>query len=542
MRQEIENQLAEDMGRFFGYPLDFVMYAFPWRTDVSIQQVEMPPEYQERYGCKYGPDLWAIEFLEDLGREVRARNFDGKNAVDPIRFATASGHGIGKSTLCAWLVLWIMSCIPFSKGTLTASTSDQLQGKTWAEVGKWYNRCITQHWFRYSSARGNMAIRALQDPENWYFKGSTCKEENAEAFQGQHAANASSVFLFDEASGVPDKIFEVREGGLTDGMPMIFDFGNPTRNTGWFFENCVGKYSHRYIVRSIDSRSVSITNKKFFNDLIEDNGLESDIVKVRVLGQFPSIGVSQFISSDAVIECMKREAYDDYYASLVIGVDVARFGDDESCIYPRIGRDAKSFPPKVFHGKDTVQVAGLVIETINEFKQIGKDCKALFIDGGGIGAGVIDHLKYLGYEPIEALAQHKPRDFKNYRYRIDEMWGKMRDDINKGLALPARRSDLGTKLFNELTQREYSFTLKGQMTLESKKDMKVRGVNSPNVADGLALTYYEDVAMEKSSLSHSQTPRYTIHEYDPLEERRIIKRDNINPDHRDILRQLGVLI
>ena len=511
-----EEMLAEDMAVFGRDPLGFVMYAFPWSDDVSIQQVEMPPEYQARFNCKYGPDKWAIEFLEDLAEQVKLRGFDGRQSVTPIQFSTASGHGIGKSTLTAWLILWIMSCYPRCNGVVTANTAEQLRSKTWAELGKWWNMCITKHWFKYNSGRGNMSIVHVDHPQAWKCLAQTCREENSESFAGLHAASSVPFYIFDEASAVPDKIFEVREGGTTDGMPMTFDFGNPTRNTGKFFENCQGRFRHRYIVRSIDSRSVAITSKERIAEWVEDYGEDSDFVKVRVRGVFPAIGVFQFISSEDVRDAMDRESVEDKTAPLVIGVDVARFGDDVSVIYPRMGRDARHFEPRILQGADTVQVAGAVIDMVREFNDLGRKVRAIFVDGGGVGGGVVDQLKHLGYNPIEVLAQHKTTKPDKYRFRSDEMWGEMKDAIHHGLALPKLKTNIGTRLFQELTQREYDYTIKGQINLETKKDMKERGVESPNIADALALTYYAILPLEETVDRYNNIPPAQS-DYNPLE-------------------------
>ena len=349
----------------------------------------------------------------------------------------------------------------------------------------------------------------------WRCDAITCREENSEAFAGQHAAGSTSFYVFDEASVVPNKIFEVREGGTVLGEPMTFDFGNPTRNTGQFFENCKGRFRHRYKVRSIDSRNVFITNKDRIEEWKSDYGEDSDFFKVRVKGEFPSAGSVQFISGDDVTAAQKRELIYNKNAALVIGVDVARFGDDDSVIYPRIGDDARSFEIKIFNGIDTVQLVGRVIETIRYFKSLGIACSGLFVDGGGVGGGVVDQLRHLGYNPIEVQFGGKPTDTGTYRYKTDEMAGKMKEHIGTRLCLPAMNQKNGADLYGELTQREYGFTLANKLNLESKKDMKARGLPSPNKWDALALTYAEDVVLVPSELQ-GFFPKVQ-HEYNPLE-------------------------
>jgi hypothetical protein len=133
---------------------------------------------------------------------VRANDFDGHTPVPPIRMATASGHGIGKSALVAWLVDWIMSTRPGAQGTVTAVTAPQLRTKTWAQIAKWTKKCITAHWFNITTGMGTMRMERIGQGETWFCQAQTCAEENSEAFAGQHAPTSTSFYLFDEASGV----------------------------------------------------------------------------------------------------------------------------------------------------------------------------------------------------------------------------------------------------------------------------------------------------------------------------------------------------
>ena len=361
-----------------------------------------------------------------------------------------------------------------------------------------------------------MNLTHVDDKESWRCDAQTCREENSEAFAGQHAASATSFYIFDEASAVPDKIFEVREGGTTDGEPMVFDFGNPTRNSGRFFEQCAGRFRHRYKVRCIDSRDVAITNKERIKAWEEDYGANSDFFKVRVLGQFPSAGSLQFMPTALVEEAQQREIYPDPSDQLLIGVDVARFGDNESVIYPRVGFDMRSFPAKRFMGLDTVQLVGQIIEQLRFFKSLGRKCAGLFIDGGGVGGGVVDQLRALGYDPIEVQFGGRASDNHTYRYKSDEMWGNFREALPK-LCLPANNEPNGVDLRADLTQREFGYTLQGnKIHLETKKDMTARGIKSPDIGDAACLTFAEHVAAVSNDMNAPN--RSVVHEYDPLDD------------------------
>lgn len=519
---KIDRQLQEIISGFYADPLGYVMFNFPWDTDPSIQMVELPKKYRDRYNSRYGPGAWCCDLMEEWSQEIKLRAFDGRNAVEPIRFSTVSGHGIGKTTTTAFVIKFIHDTRPFSRQTVTAVTDAQLRSKTWAELAKWHNASLTKHWSELTSGRGAMALRNKAYPETWYAVAQTSREENSESFAGQHASNSSSVYIFDEASGIPEKIYEVREGGLTDGEPMIFDFGNPTRNSGAFFENMMGKSAHKYKKRFIDARTVEITNKQFLDEFVKEWGEDHDRTRVRVKGQFPRQSSAQFIGGDIVSGAMLRPVVQDRTAALIIGVDVARFGDDDSVIYPRLGMDARSFMPKRFSGLDNVQLAQQVMAMIRDFERLGQRCAGLFVDEGGVGGGVVDILRHAGFRPIGVNFGSAPMDPMTYRYRVDEMWGRMREALKDRLCLPDIEAmkltgESGMRLNEQLTNREYGVTSKDQINLERKDEMKKRGIGSPDMADALALTFAQDVAPAGfGALNIDPTRSQVVSEYDPL--------------------------
>ncbi len=518
--------IADDLKKFYADPLGHVMYSYPWSTEPVIRVAKLTSRYQERFGCEYGPDEWACEMLDELGDEIKERKFDGQNAVMPIRFSTVSGHGIGKSCMTAWLVKFIMDTRPLSKGAVTAVSADQLKVNTWAEVGKWHKMSITEHWFKYTTGRGSMVLESVMEKykDIWRCVARTCKAENSEAFAGQHSVTATSFFIFDESSGIDEEIWKVREGGLTDGEPMIFDFGNPTRNSGRFYENCEGRFKDQYIQRAIDSRDVQITNKEFYKEMVDLYGEEDDYVKIRCRGLFPSSSSAQFISHALVDTAMKRDTpLPDYRKPVIIGVDVARFGDDDTVIYPRWGDDARTLKPCVLKKATGPQIAAKIIDMIGEFHIMGLQVAAIFVDGGGgYGSTVVDQLRMLNYAPIEVMPSNKAFNEKDYRLRSDEMWGGLKaKGLDRNLVLPVATSEEGIRLKSELTQREFGYTvLGGKVALESKKVMKARGVKSPDMADGLGLTYAQDVAFVFNP--HfigdvmSKKPNQVLSEYDPM--------------------------
>jgi len=181
----MEARLADECSRYYADPYGWVMWAFDW-------------DYGPLKGFM-GPDDWQRDYLLSLGEQVKERGFNGVDPVDPILDATASGHGIGKSAITSWIILWIMSTRPFAKGVVTANTSEQLKTKTWGELGKWRARCIVGHWFEYTSGRGSMSLYHPQHAEVWRVDAQTCREENSESFAGLHSASSTPFYIFDEA-------------------------------------------------------------------------------------------------------------------------------------------------------------------------------------------------------------------------------------------------------------------------------------------------------------------------------------------------------
>ena len=462
------DELAETLARFYDDPYGYVLWAFPWGEKGS------PLENAS------GPRTWQKEFLIKWGEDIKERGFDGSNPVPPIQKSRASGHGIGKSALTSWIIKFILDTRPFSKGVVTANTSDQLRTKTWAEVGKWHNMSVTQELFDYRSTKGNMQLVNREFPETWRCDAMTSREENSEAFAGLHAATSTPFYIFDEASAIPEKIFDVAQGGLTDGEPMWFLFGNPTRNTG-FFRQTFSRYRHRWDHDQIDSRDVEGTNKELFKEWVEDYGEDSDFVRVRVRGMFPRAAVMQLIPGDIVEAAMGKHLKLDQYnhAPKILGVDVAWFGDDRSVIYLRQGLMSK----KLWEGReiDSIDLATLIAQYEDQ-----EHTDATFVDAG-MGNGVIDYLRKLGRSPIPVYFGGKSSD-PQYANKRAEMWGKMKEWLKLGSAIPNDND-----LLEDLTAPEYFMTLNGKIQLERKENMKKRGLASPDQADALALTFAANV-------------------------------------------------
>jgi hypothetical protein len=470
-----DEELAEFVGQFYADPLGFVEACYPWGEPGPLKD-------------HTGPDDWQREVLVEIGGEVARRGFNGIDPVDPIKFAASSGHGIGKTVISAWLTDWLLSTRPHSRGTVTANTFVQLQTKTWATIQTWTKRSITAHWFDVGSDR----IRAKAAPESWFVSAQTCREENSEAFAGQHAADSSSWYLFDEASAIPDKIWEVAEGGLTDGEPFIFAWGNPTRNSGKFFRVVFGSERGRWITRTIDSRTCRFTNKELIRQWIEEHGEDSDFVRVRVRGLAPRAGDLQFIDNERVFAAQKREAQSFPDDPLIAGVDVPRGGADWFVVRFRRGCDARSIPPIRIPGeqlRDTMVGVSKLAEILGDTRPSHK-VAFMFVDSA-FGGPMVNRLHQLGFKNVGEVnfgaASLDPHQANMRAF----MWQKLKD------WLPMGAIDSSPILETDLTGPGFHHNQREQLVLESKEQMAKRGLASPDEGDGLALTFARNVAPVK---------------------------------------------
>jgi hypothetical protein len=493
--------LIEELAEFSSDPLGFVLFSFPWgEAGSELEHTE-------------GPEPWQIQILEDLGRGVITLN-------GAIQLARTSGHGIGKSACVSWIILWAISTFPDTKGVVTANTENQLKTKTWVELAKWYRLFIGKDLFKMTATALFSADPAHE--KTWRIDMVPWSERNTEAFAGLHNQGKRILVIFDEASAIPDIIWETTEGALTDKHPTQIIwcvFGNPTRNKGRF-RDCFagGRFAHRWHSRAIDSREVSITDKDLIEKWIADYGEDSDFVRVRVRGVFPRVDSESFISFDLVVKATNREIYPQRGA-VVLGVDVARFGDDATVIYPRCGYDAISRPVEIYYGQDTMVTAGKVAAACLRYH-----ASVVFVDEGGVGGGVVDRLRQLripviGVDFGSGPDGVNPDDGTKYANKRSEIWGAMREWLRQGGAIPELVTGENTTLASELTAPSYGFNKREEIQLEGKTEMRRRKVASPNVADALACTFAMPTLAvtveEAEDLPKPQT------EYDPFTQQAI---------------------
>ena len=455
-------QLAVQIGEFFDDPLGFVLFAFPWGQAGT------------RLEKQTGPDDWQVELMQELGQRVR----EGMSVADamPILEAVASGHGIGKTALISWIVLWFIATRQHPQIIVTAGKKDQLTGKTWRELAKWNKLCMCGHWFHWTATK----LEHVLFPETWFAHAIPWSKSAPENFAGTHEEHV--LVIFDEASAIDDVIWETTDGAMTTPGAMWIAFGNPTRSNGRFAQ-CFGKLKNMWKSRHIDSRTCKMANRKLLDSWVEAYGEDSDFVRVRVRGLFPRAGNLQFIDLETVANAMRRKAENYQHAGKVMAVDVARHGDDQSCIGKRQGN--KVWPLQRLRITDLMQLASRIAEAIDEFEP-----DVCFIDATGLGWGVVDRLHQLGYNQVIGVQTGEQADQpERFRNKRAENWYRLREWIQGGGCLPFE-----PELETELTEPEYGFDDKMRYVLESKEDMKARDLASPDGADTLSLMFTSPVA------------------------------------------------
>jgi hypothetical protein len=403
------------------------------------------------------------------------------------------------SSLGGMLAAFLLSTRPDSIGTVTAGTNTQLTERTWAAIRAWLAMCLTKHWF-HAQATG---IYSVWRPATWKLIPQTCKPENAQSFAGQHAKTSTSWYLFDEASEVDDRIWQTADpGGLTDGEPMFFAWGQLVRNTGMFYRICQGDAAARWNHRRIDSRTSRFTNKALLAQIAEDYGEESDTWRVRVLGLPPRASELQYIDTLRVQAARRRsfKASDD--EPLVAGFDVSGGGKAWNVIRFRRGLDGNAKPPIRIpgeHDADRSQRIGLCAELLAD-RRPGHQLAAMFVDSA-FGSPIVVRLQALGFDNVYeanfggASPDSHQANLRAFMYAKAKEWlllGTLPDDdaLCEQLCLPG-----------------YHFDRRNRLLIESKAALAARGEKSPDDADAFVLTWAQAVAAPRPAYESKRAAR-----------------------------------
>ncbi len=464
---EVLAELAKDLCDYELDPLGFVLWAFPWgQAGTSLAK-------------KKGPEKWQIEVLEHIGEELRK----GGDLGAVVRTAVSAGRGVGKSALVCWIILWAIATFEDTRGSVTANTEGQLRTKTWAELSKWHQLFLAKDFFVltataiYSAAPGK--------DKTWRIDAVPWSENKPEAIAGAHNEGKRALYLFDEASPIPDVIWEFTEGSMTEANTQIIwaVFGNHTRTTGTFHK--ITTRSGRWKTWRVDAREVSFANLVEIEAWIKEYGLDSDYVRVHVLGLSPRAGFSNFIGAELVEYARRRRVPKLAWQShqKIMAIDPARFGDDWSVITLRQG--LKVHWQHALSGFDGPELCGRVVELIRQ----EPDTACVVYDANGNGADLDSALRRAPGLPllIPVMWSVPAKDDKQYFNQRSECWGKMRDWLKDG---EVPDNDL---LADELTMLDYFYDGTFRIQLESKKDAKKRHGKSPDRGDSLALSFIPEL-------------------------------------------------
>ncbi|MBS7212945.1 MAG: terminase B [Megamonas funiformis] len=436
----------------------------------SMKKYIQDPVLFVRNVLKVKPDKWQEECLQAIANNGRV--------------AVRSGHGVGKTALESWVILWFLFTRPFPKIPCTAPTQQQLLDILWPEISKWLKRSeLMDSLFDWQKTK----IQNRIFPERWFATARTAsKPENMAGFHEEHL-----LFVIDEASGVADQIYETIEGALTTKDAKLLLCGNPTKNFG-VFKRAFFEDRYLYYTIKVNCMDTNRVASDYCQRLIRQYGMDSDVVRVRVLGEFPKSEPDGLIPLEIVEAAMMRDLDINYDSMLHIGADIARFGDDETTIVPRIG--GKTLGLFHYTKQDTTTTAGKILSITTGFmRDYHKPFASICIDDDGVGGGVTDMLREKIYERnlnIEVVGCHnggRANEPEHYANWITEQWCNLKQRLTDGdIELPQ-----DDELSAQLSTRKYGINSKGQIVLEDKKTYKKRIHRSPDRADGLILAFAE---------------------------------------------------
>lgn len=482
-----EKEIFELLLPYADNPLAFVQIAYPW-GEAGTPLAEFT-----------GPREWQREEFAVIGDAMRTCTFAKENGLSfsPFRAAYSSGRGPGKSAFLGMLAHWYLTTHLGANVIVAANTEKQLRDVVFTEIARWFTVSLNRHWFSIEGMAINPAPWLAQeiaeqlkiDPKFYGVKGRTWQEEAPSAFTGGRSAYGNMI-LFDEASGIPNAIWDITDGFFQQPSPPAHQLQIATsqmrRPSGRFYDLFFDPtFSTSWRTRTMDTRDpkYGIPREIVEKNIAEHGGdVESDYVRVEIRGLPPNQSERQLIPSDVVRGAQEREAMADRDAPLMMGVDPAPRG--RTVIRFRQGNDARSIAPVVLEGMDNVRIAEICVDLINRHNP-----DAICIDAGN-GTGVIDILKRRRVRILhEVWFGESAKDDGEWALRGAELWGKLRDWLPNGMI------DKSATLFADLTKREWVWHgREGYLkALEQKVAMKARGVPSPDDGDALALTFAVEV-------------------------------------------------
>jgi hypothetical protein len=432
----------------------------------------------------FDPDEWQYNVALDVASSSKV--------------SVKSGHGVGKTALESNIILWFLSCYPYARVVATAPTMQQLHDVLWSEVDKWRSRSpLLKQLLTWTKTY--IYVKGME--KRWFAVTKTAsKPEN---MQGFHEDNM--LFVCDEASGIEDEIMEAVLATLSGENNKLLMCANPTRTSGTFYDSHT-KDRAIYKCYTISSLDSTRTNKENINSFIRKYGRDSNVVKVRVFGEFPVQEDDVFISLSSVEHACNRELPMDNIQRISIGVDVARYGDDETIIVDNVGGACSISVAR--RGQDLMKTVGDIVLEYRKLVNLYPLYKGKIfavIDDTGLGGGVTDRLREVKSEQRLSRLEIVPVNFGSkipeeesvyYADMSTYLWATVRDMLDEDLL--SLKDD--EELIAQLSVRKYTVSSNGKIQIESKKEMKKRGIGSPERADALSLSCYKVNIFDVTSL------------------------------------------
>lgn len=423
------------------------------------------------------PDEWQEEFLQSIA--------DGHR-----RITVKSGHGVGKSTAASWAAIWYLLTRHPVKIVITAPTKAQLYDALFAELKTWITRLppALQDLVDVKSDY----VEFVPKPSAAFISVRTSRAETPEAMAGVHSENV--MLIGDEASGIPEAVFEAAAGSMSGENAVTLLMGNPVRSSGYFFDTH-NRLKSQWKCIHVSCETSKRVSKEWIKEMATRYGERSNAFRVRVLGEFPLSDDDTVIPYELVDTALGRDVVNSPNTPLIWGLDVARFGTDASALIERRGRRLDALPT-LFRGLDLMQLSGQVAARYESLDEKRRPTD-IFIDSIGIGAGVLDRLKELGLPVRGVNVSDSPAVSGTYQNLRAELWYRVRAWLaGRDVALPAKAGLQGhelealERLIEDLSSTKYQFAERtGKIQIESKKEMRKRTGRSPDAGDALMLTF-----------------------------------------------------
>ena len=415
------------------------------------------------------PQTWQREALEAISRHDKV--------------AIKSGHGVGKTAFEAWVTLWWLLTHYPCKIAVTANTAHQLNDVLWTEIDKWARQLPKGFKDLLEFKTDKISLKGASDS---FAVARTSRRENPEALQGFHSENM--LFICEEASGIPDVVFQVGEGALSTPKSKVLLCGNPTRADGYFYD---AFHSHREMwnCMTVSCEDADTVSDKFVEDMASKYGEDSNIYRVRVLGEFPTQSDDVLVPLHLVESATKRDIEMSPTTPVVWGLDVSRYGGDRTALCKRQGNVVLE-PIKTWQNKDLMTLAGIIMSEYEATRYSDRPV-AIYIDSIGIGAGLADRLSELDMPSVGVAVSESPSLRDKFVRLRDELFWKAREWFEgRDVQIPSDEA-----LISEITSIRYKYQSTGKLKIESKDEMKRRGQRSPDCADAFVLSFAGDGAI-----------------------------------------------